>query len=104
MHKMLAQILREKRKEIRGKDARFMTQSLRSIDNNLFLAAIKKSKEGAIIGEIKFASPSAGKLGTRNDLKKRVEMYEKAGIAAISLVTEKHFFHGTPDDVAKVKK
>jgi len=48
----------------------------------------------AILAEIKLASPSAGKLGQRQEAVARARQYEAAGAAAISVVTEPEFFHG----------
>ncbi|MBI2074846.1 MAG: hypothetical protein HYT83_03365 [Candidatus Levybacteria bacterium] len=58
----------------------------------------------AIIGEIKFASPSEGFLGSPEDFIKRIKEYEKAGMDAVSIVTEKHFFKGDSSFVTKAKQ
>lgn len=74
--------------------------------NSLFLDAMQNPKKAgiALIGEIKFASPTAGILGTEKDLVSRVSAYEAAGVDAISIVTEKHFFHGDVSFVTKIKE
>ncbi len=71
---------------------------------NRFFNYIVKLKELAIIGEIKFASPSAGKLGSRSELLERAKAYEKIGTDAISVITEAHFFKGSVSFIPKVKK
>ncbi len=61
-------------------------------------------KTTVIIGELKFASPSVGVIGLSEELLSRAKAYEDAGIDAISVITEEHFFHGKPEFVSKVKK
>lgn len=71
-----------------------------------FVDAILAPKRGdiAIIAEIKFASPTEPRLGTKSDLVKRAKQYKQAGADAISLIVEPHVFKGDLSDVAKVKK
>ncbi len=58
----------------------------------------------AIIGEIKFATPTNPNLGSPSELLERASAYEKAGADAISIITEKHFFKGDISFVGFVKK
>ncbi len=55
----------------------------------------------SIIAEMKKASPSAGIIPDELDLVSRIKQYEAGGAKAISVVTEKHFFHGS---LAMLKK
>lgn len=75
-------------------------------NDSLFYQAILKPKYGsiAIIAEVKFASPTEKNLGSHEELLSRVKEYEKAGADAISTVTERHFFHGDPQFVRKIKQ
>ncbi|WAI02040.1 indole-3-glycerol phosphate synthase TrpC [Methanogenium organophilum] len=57
----------------------------------------------AVIAEIKFSSPSAGKIRERTDPGKIAEEYQNGGCAAISVLTEPDYFGGRPDDIAVVK-
>lgn len=57
----------------------------------------------ALIAEIKFASPSAGTIRRREDPRIIGQMYEAAGAQAISLVTERHYFSGSPEDLLPLK-
>ena len=59
-----------------------------------FFAALQCGEKPAVIAEIKKASPSAGQI--RSDLKvsEIAISYERAGAAAISLITEEDFFEG----------
>lgn len=71
-----------------------------------FESAIAAPKKGdvAIIAEIKLASPSEPDLGRAEDITSRAKAYEQAGIDAISVVTEKHFFNGDPSYVGEIKQ
>lgn len=68
-----------------------------------FVNAVRNPKLGtiAIIAEIKFASPTESHLGSPDRLLERAKQYEVAD--AISVVTEKHFFHGDPAFIAQIK-
>jgi indole-3-glycerol phosphate synthase len=59
-----------------------------------FFAALQCGEKPAVIAEIKKASPSAGQI--RSDLKvsEIATIYERAGAAAISVITEEDFFEG----------
>src|SRR3989344_1514543 len=74
--------------------------------DSLFYQAMLNPKFGktAIIAEVKLASPSEGVLGTADDITARVRQYEQAGADAISIVTEKYFFHGETEFVGRIKK
>lgn len=72
--------------------------------NNRFKAALIGTKHIPIIGEIKLASPSAGKLGSVENLPQRVRAYCAGGVAAISVITEKHFFDGDIAFVSLIKR
>jgi anthranilate phosphoribosyltransferase len=53
-------------------------------------AAIQK-RSGAVIAEIKRASPSRGKIGDIPDVAERARFYEASGAAAISVLTSERF-------------
>src|SRR5688572_8750868 len=57
-----------------------------------------------IIAEMKRSSPSAGPLRENLDLRKIVQGYERAGVSAVSVLTEEHFFGGSLKDLALAKK
>lgn len=58
----------------------------------------------AVIAEIKFSSPSSGRIRDRTDPGAIAEEYRKGGCAAISVLTEPEFFGGRPEDIAAVKE
>ncbi|HJX34626.1 MAG TPA: indole-3-glycerol-phosphate synthase, partial [Desulfatiglandales bacterium] len=105
MHKRLIQILEAKRKEV----ARLKDVALWGMDNELptlrdFKAAISIPGRISLIAEIKFASPSAGLIREKTDPCSIGRIYEDAGAAAISLLTDKEFFHGDLDNLPLLKK
>jgi indole-3-glycerol phosphate synthase len=69
-----------------------------------FLRAVATGPRPAVIAEIKRASPSAGLI--RSDLRV-VEIamgYERAGAAAVSVITERAFFQGRLDYLRQVRE
>lgn len=57
----------------------------------------------SVIAEVKKASPSAGMLAAELDPAALARAYEKAGAAAISVVTEPDFFRGEPRWLTQVR-
>ncbi len=64
-----------------------------------FTAALRGRGPGAVIAEIKRASPSRGVICTDCDVVQRAEHYEQGGAAAISVLTETRWFGGSLDDL-----
>ncbi len=69
-----------------------------------FKAAISRPGRVNLIAEIKFASPSAGLIRQRTDPCRIGRIYETAGAAAISLITDRQFFDGSTDDLPRLKR
>jgi len=79
------------------------------IDGNLppirdFKAAISAPGRINLIAEIKFASPSAGLIRSKADPVWIGRIYEDAGAAAISLLTDQRFFQGDLNHLPRLKK
>lgn len=55
-----------------------------------------------VIAEIKRASPSKGDIRTDVDVAGQAKIYERAGAAAISVLTDESFFKGSVDDLEEV--
>jgi indole-3-glycerol phosphate synthase len=66
--------------------------------------SLVKADRLQVIAEIKRASPSKGDIRLEVDPAQQAKVYEKAGAAAISVLTDTPFFKGTMDDLAKVRK
>lgn len=106
MHANLAEILAEKRKEVDIlKNRNWSTHG----GNNVppirdFKGVISVPDKISLIAEIKFASPSAGIICKKTDPVTIGKIYEKAGAAAISLLTDKKFFGGNLNHLSRLKK
>jgi indole-3-glycerol phosphate synthase len=112
MINFLAEILRRKREDL-GELLRVRTEdSIRSHalrvreeagPNRLGKALGAKNRQLKIIAEYKRRSPSKGII--REDLSpaEAASIYEEAGACAISVLTEKHFFGGSIDDLLEVR-
>ena len=70
-----------------------------------FLAALKSSRiQPAVIAELKPKSPSEGVLAQGNyDPKTQAQLYEEGGAAALSVLTESHFFNGKLADLSAAR-
>ena len=68
-------------------------------DEHRLGAALSRSDKINIIAEIKRASPSKGVINGDVDVRSTARNYERAGAAAISILTENHYFKGSIDDL-----
>jgi indole-3-glycerol phosphate synthase len=99
---ILARIVAKKREEL-GRGASLMDQWERQAEARAgarrdFRAALA-SRTPAIIGEIKKASPSRGLLAADFDPARIASAYQRGGAAAISVLTDEAFFHGSLADL-----
>ena len=62
------------------------------------------NKNNLIIGEIKKSSPSAGQIIKEYHPEEIAKIYEKAGIGAISILTENNYFNGEIDHLSLIKQ
>ncbi len=68
------------------------------------IQAMRRRDRVNIIAEVKRASPSKGVLCESLDAAETARVYEKAGAAAISVLTDNRYFKGSPDDLRQVKE
>ena len=103
---MLNRILRDARRradEIAGCAARFREVAAGADAVRPFAAAL--SVPGlSVISEVKRRSPSRGILAAGLDAVAQAGIYEAAGAAAISVLTEPDYFDGSLDDLASVRR
>ena len=105
MHQRLQEIIAQKKNEVaRLKKAGPLVSGREMPAVRDFKAAISVPQRINLIAEIKFASPSAGRIRSKTDPIIIGRIYEKAGAAAISLLTDKRFFQGDLNDLPRLKK
>jgi indole-3-glycerol phosphate synthase len=65
--------------------------------------ALDEAPGTAIIAEVKRASPSKGEFAMGWDPVDLAVLYQKSGAAAISVLTERHYFKGEPDFIRQMR-
>jgi indole-3-glycerol phosphate synthase len=105
VHSKLKEILAEKHNEV----SRLKKKGLPTIGDNPvpairdFRGAISVKDRIRLIAEIKFASPSEGTIREKADPIPIGRIYEEAGAAAISLLTDEKFFGGDLNNLPRLK-
>jgi indole-3-glycerol phosphate synthase len=64
-----------------------------------FLAALHDAKGVGVIAEVKRRSPSKGDLAPELDPAGLARAYERGGATCLSVLTDREFFGGSPDDL-----
>jgi indole-3-glycerol phosphate synthase len=107
---ILQKILASKRDEVRKRQARVPAAALERLAAKAppaldFAGAIRKGLHDGIrlIAEFKRASPSRGAIRADVDPAQVARLYADAGAAAISVLTDAPFFHGSADDLRSVR-
>ncbi|GFN42215.1 MAG: indole-3-glycerol phosphate synthase, partial [Marine Group I thaumarchaeote] len=80
-----------------------ITESLSKSDVDL-LHAIKVNPHATLITEIKFSSPSLGKIRTISDPVSIANAMIAGGSKALSVLTQPNLFKGSPDYFIQVRK
>lgn len=106
---ILDQIVAHKKQELaRGKEAMPLAALKERVGTTEaprgFRQALAQSRDLALIAEIKKASPSAGLIRKDFDPVVIGKIYEGSGAAAVSVVTDEHFFNGTLASMKEVKQ
>jgi indole-3-glycerol phosphate synthase len=105
MHHRLTEILAEKRREVaRLKKSMTFNGDKEPLPLRDFKTAISIPQKINLIAEIKFASPSAGLIRKKVDPISIGHIYQDAGAAAISLLTDQLFFQGDLEQLPRLKK
>ena len=68
-----------------------------------FTAALRAADGVAVVAEIKRWSPSKGPLAPDLDPASMASSYADGGAAALSVLTDEEFFHGSPDDLQQAR-
>ncbi len=112
MNNILKKICDDKKSEIEKSKNKCSIDTLKklisnSIEKREFKNSIIESSnnnKNFIIGEIKKSSPSAGQIIIDYEPSEIAKIYEKAGIEAISILTEKNYFNGEVDHISITKQ
>jgi len=72
--------------------------------NKDFLQIIKTHIHATLLTEIKFASPSLGKIRTSGDPANIAKQMISGGSKALSILTQPHLFNGSPEYFMKVRE
>jgi indole-3-glycerol phosphate synthase len=106
---LLSRILENKIREVRARKRKIPLEVLKSritdeAQANNFKESISCRGKTNIIAEIKQRSPSGGTLIEDFNPGKLARIYEHHGASAISILIDKRFFGGDPDDIVEVRK
>jgi indole-3-glycerol phosphate synthase len=72
--------------------------------NKDFVQIIKTNPHATLLTEVKFASPSLGKIRTLTDPASIAKQMIAGGSKALSVLTQPHLFHGSPEHFIKVRQ
>lgn len=110
MSDFLSRIIERKKEEVREAAKCVSESSLRrdaeqSKGRRAFMGrlAVRGPAGMNVIAEVKRASPSRGKIKDNVDPAEFARMYESGGAAAVSVLTDRDYFSGSPEDLKKVR-
>ncbi|MCA0984077.1 indole-3-glycerol phosphate synthase TrpC [Halobacillus yeomjeoni] len=98
---MLETILAVKRQEI---ERLFLPEEQSFTHKSLYDSLKKSPYDAGLIAEVKKASPSKGIIREDFNPVRIAHDYDKAGVQAISVLTDQHFFQGHRDFLTDIKK
>lgn len=98
---MLSRIFDTKHAEVEAAKANMSLDDLRAQVHDSprprgFLGALKRADGVALIAEVKMASPSQGVIRPEFDAAEIAGTYESAGAHALSVLTDREYFRGSP--------
>lgn len=106
---VLSRIVRDRRKDVAAARRSVAVNELYSlieqrVQYRSLSVALRHDPEPRIIAEVKKASPSAGLLRPSFDPGALAQSYVSGGATAISVLTEPHYFQGSPADLKTVRR
>lgn len=72
--------------------------------NKDFLQIIKSNRHATLLTEVKFSSPSLGKIRTLSDPVSIAKQMMSGGSNALSILTQPHMFNGSPEYFIQVRR
>src|SRR5437588_5159854 len=108
----LSEIIAVKRQRVAAAKARAPLDEVRTMALQLrsrslshqFAQAMRADSGINIIAEFKRRSPSKGKINSRAEPAAMAVVYESAGAAAISVLTEEDYFDGALEDLRQIRE
>jgi indole-3-glycerol phosphate synthase / phosphoribosylanthranilate isomerase len=105
----LSEIISVKRLRVEAAKARVPIERMRELaqlqsGSRRFSSALRDRSRPNIIAEFKRRSPSKGPINSEADPAAMARVYESAGAAAISVLTEEDYFDGSLDDLRRVRE
>ncbi len=108
MPDILARICRAKREEVaalKAEKGAALREAIRNAGPTRgFRRALTVDETVALIAEVKKASPSAGLIRQDFDPVQIARAYEQAGAACVSVLTDRQFFQGEPNYLARIRR
>ena len=108
---VLLRIVERRRQRLQGAGAERTTElptdgpEILTPEDNRFLAALVRERPGrAVIAEVKMGSPRLGSLVGTFDPAEQARIYAEGGAAALSVVVEPDFFHGSYELLATARE
>jgi indole-3-glycerol phosphate synthase len=105
---MLDKIIARKREEVEQRKKAvplaYLRERIAGQKPLLDLASALKGDHIRLIAEVKKASPSRGLLSPKLNPTELAQTYAEGGAAAISVLTEEHYFMGRIEDLADIKE
>jgi indole-3-glycerol phosphate synthase len=65
---------------------------------------VRKNKHASLITEVKFSSPSLGKIRQISDPVEIAKLMVQGGAIGLSILTQPHLFHGSPEYFQKIRR
>lgn len=100
MTDFLQEVTAKTRQRVEAQRARWSLEDLhkrlkKDAPKRSFQKALRQKRGLALIAELKQASPSAGVIKKEGDMAGRIKAYVRGGAAALSILTEEEYFHGS---------